>query len=253
MISQITNEAVCVVFNKLFQKWNVEKQKDREGLHASNIIEPDETFCFREHVLGYYYRAPLVNNNSWIHLLRIFLEGWYVHKKWQYLFTVGGISKIIERGHMNKFWDFHFTPDAIITILNKRVVVEIKSHSMIGFDKLVSPPVNAVRQAQMYMHFTGIPWGLILVENKNNQEFKVWMIEYDPEILKPFLERLLYLRKLILIFKQDGRLPKKLDRCDFEGEKNPRAKSCGMCTLCFENARFREEFRRKISCENIRN
>lgn len=245
MANQIINEAIQVIFNKLFQQWNVSKQKDRSGLHASSFIDVDETFCFREQVLGHYFKTTTISNNSWIRLLRVFLEGWYVHKKWQYLFTSCGLSSIVERGHMNYFWDFHFTPDAIITVLNKRVVVEIKSHSMLGFDKLSSPPANAVRQAQMYMHFTGIPYGLILVENKNNQEFKVWMIDYDYEILKPVLERLLYLKKLILAFEQSGRLPKMHDRCDFEGKKNPRAKSCSMCELCFGNDNFREEFRRK--------
>jgi len=244
VISQIANEAIQVTFNKLFQQWNVEKQKDRVGLHASGIIEPDETFCFREHVLRHYYK-PIIVYGSWTRLLRIFLEGWYIHKKWQYLFTMAGISQAVEKTHKSKFWNFTFTPDAIITVLNKKVVVEIKSHTMIGFDKLVSPPVGAVRQAQIYMNFAGIPWGIILVENKNNQEFKVWLIEYDFEMVKPFLERLIYLKKLILVFEQDGRLPRKLDRCDFEGNKNPRAKSCEMCQVCFLDVKSRGQFGRK--------
>lgn len=244
MVSQITNEAVHVIFNKLFQQWNVEKQKDRVGLHASGIIEPDERFCFREHALRHFYK-PTIVGGSWTRLLRIFHEGWYVHKKWQDLFEMARISQAVEKTHESKFWNFHFTPDAIITVLNKKVVVEIKSHSMIGFDKLVSPPVEAVRQAQIYMHFAGIPWGMVLIENKNNQEFKVWMIEYDFEIMRPFLERLIYLKKLILVFQQDKRLPKKLNRCDFEGQKNPRATSCEMCQVCFKDAKSREEFRRE--------
>jgi len=243
VISQITNEAIHVIFDKLFQQWNVEKQKDRAGLHACGIIEPDERFCFREHVLRHFYKSAIVNS-SWVHLLRVFQEGWYVHKKWQDLFLMGGISQAVERTHESKFWNFYFTPDAIIIVMNKRVVVEIKSHSMIGFDKLVSPPIEAVRQAQVYMHFTGIPWGMILVENKNNQEYKVWMLEYDFEVVRPFLERLLYLKKLILVFEQTSRLPRRHDACEFEGVKGSRAKYCEMHEICFSDIKSREEFKR---------
>jgi len=242
--NQIMNEAINLTLNKLFYQWNIKKQKDRTGLHASGIIVADENFCFREHVLRYFYKSTLVGS-SWIRLLRIFLQGWYIHKKWQYLFVMGGIAESVERAHVNKFWNFYFTPDATITILNKKVVVEIKSHTMIGFDKLNSPPVDATRQAQIYMHFAGIPWAMILIENKNNQEFKTWMIDYDPQMVVPYLERILYLKKLFLVFRQNGKLPKKHDRCDFEGKKNPRAKTCDMCHLCFNNIEFRNEFRRK--------
>lgn len=243
MTSQIMNEAINMTLDKLFQQWNVRKQKDRAGLHASGIIVANENFCFREHVLRQFYKSTLAGN-CWSRLLRIFLEGWYIHKKWQYLFTMGGIAESVERAHVNKFWDFYFTPDAAITILGKKVIVEIKSHTLIGFDKLKVAPIEAVRQAQIYMHFSGIPWALILVENKNNQEFKTWMIEYDPQMVVPYLERVLYLKKLFLIFKQSDRLPRKHDRCDFEGKKNPRAKTCDMCHICFGNAEFRSEFRR---------
>ena len=73
------------------------------------------------------------------------------------------------------------------------------------------------------------------------------MIEYDPQALVPYLERILYLKKLFLIFARDGRLPRKHDRCDFEGKSNPRARACDMCHLCFKDAKFREEFRRENS------
>ncbi len=243
MTSQIMNEAVNVILNRLFRQWDVKKQKDRTGLHASGIIAAAETFCFREHVLRYFYKT-IPASNPWQRLLRIFLEGWYVHKKWQYLFKMGEIAESIERAHVSKFWDFYFTPDATITILNKKIVVEIKSHSMNGFDTLKSAPSDAVKQANIYMHFAGIPWALILVENKNNQEFKIWMLDYDPQALVPYLERILYLKKLFLIFARDGRLPRKHDRCDFEGKSNPRARTCEMCKVCFGSTEFREEFRR---------
>jgi hypothetical protein len=241
-IKNITNEAYKVGLDRLFFAWDSRKQKDRTGLHASSIIDVD-SFCFREHILRHHYKPK--KSTSWARLLRIFLQGWYIHMKWQYLFEFGGISLAVEKAHFYKFWNFYFTPDAIINMFGKNCVVEIKSHTINGFNELKKPPANAVRQAQIYMHFTGIPYGLILVENKNNQEYKVWLIEYDWTIVKPFVERLVLLKKLFLIYKKEGRLPKKCEKCDFGGLGCSRVRNCNMSHICFGKKEENEAYKRE--------
>lgn len=241
MANEIINESIKVKLDRLFHEWNSNKQKDRHGLHASGILKPDD-FCYREHILNHFYLStPTL---VWTKLLRVFLEGWYVHKKWQDLFEAAEISLSVEKQHYSKFWEFSFTPDAIIEVMNRKIVVEIKSHAMAGFDQLSSPPANAYKQAQLYMHFTGIPWGLVLVENKNNQQYKTWFVDYDSEAVEIYVERLHKVKLLIKHFKKTGKLPKRCGRCDFEGKNNPRAKFCEMKEVCFGNEELKRDSKR---------
>jgi hypothetical protein len=241
LANEIINESIKVKFDRLFHEWNYNKQKDRHGLHASGILKPDD-FCYREHVLNHFYYPTA--SLTWTKLLRVFLEGWYVHQKWQDLFKMAGIYLSVEKQHRSKFWEFSFTPDAIIEVMNRKIVVEIKSHSSNGFDQLNSPPANAYKQAQLYMHSTGIPYGLVLVENKNNQDYKTWFFDYDPNSVTIYIERLLIIKKLINYFKETGKLPKRCDRCDFEGKNNPRAKFCEMREVCFGNEELKRNSKR---------
>ncbi len=75
---------VKATFDRLFVKWN-EHRGQRGGLHASSILQAEEDFCFREHVLAAHFRGSAAMHDP--HLLAVFLHGWYIHEKWQKLCT----------------------------------------------------------------------------------------------------------------------------------------------------------------------
>jgi len=229
-------------FNKLFEEWN-QRKGYREGLHASTVLAPSDgntRFCYREVVFGNFYRPQ----ESWVpvNVLRIFLEGWHVHEKWQKLFVDSGIAECVEKTRNSELWKLMHTPDAIIVLNHQRFVVEIKSMSTNQFVNLNKAPSNAVNQAQLYMYFTGIPDAIILVEDKNSQQFKVFTIEFDLEIVLPYLSRLQRIAEFIEKFSEN-RLPKRIPQCG--GGIGPRFQRCPFSRICFLSRDEREEFKKE--------
>src|SRR6266700_2815508 len=116
--------------------------------------------------------------------------------------------------------NLYFSPDAIIQFGNEKYLVEIKG---INHDEYVGHPdlyewdeskvngyrlvkkerkgiVNAtleeamklsqtvykaVIQANNYLYFTDLQKAILLIENKNTQDFKVYVMERDEELFKP--------------------------------------------------------------------
>lgn len=225
-------------FDEMFKRWNERKSGERTGLHGSGIIVPKGEFCYREQVMNINFRAS--NHRTLpVNVLRIFLNGWHVHIKWQQLFVDEGVADCVEKTHFVKDLNLYFTPDAIITLSNIRYIVEIKSMNSNQFKTLNTPPLNAVRQSQLYMHYSGVPRAIVLVENKDSNAFKNWVIDYDPSLARTYVVRLQNIKFLNNKFKKTGKLPAKT--CDFEDCK--RAQSCPHQKTCFASRKKRDEYK----------
>lgn len=207
----------------------VEDRKDREdrvGMHGSGVVASEAEFCPRQQVLSFMFKGE--EPHIPIGLRRIFKNGWSVHQKWQQLFEESGIAVAVEqRGHSVN-WDLLFTPDAIVMIGKRKYVVEIKSVNTYQFKKMTSHP-QAEKQLQLYMHQTSIPHGFVLCEDKNNQEIKVFVYEYDAEKARPFVERMLSVKEYLKVYLDTGKLPK--CKCDSENDKL--AQRCAYRKACF--------------------
>lgn len=240
------NDFVKIEFEKMFVKWNESKSNDRTGLHASSIIASDSDFCFREQILSFHYKKFAVPISP--KMLGVFLNGWYVHIKWQTLFEKCGVAESIEETRVSKLWNVYLTPDAVINLFGRKYIVEIKSMNTFQFKHLKGPPINAVRQCQFYMHILGIPYGIILVEDKNDQNFHSWVIEYDPIVARPFIERLYKIQKYEEKFQESGKLPIGLCEILYSGgkigAKSPlvrRSERCDCRKACFASKLSREK------------
>jgi len=233
MSNEILSEMITKKFDDLFYI-EAENRNERVGLHASALIVGDKEFCYREQVLSLFYKRSVEYINPFVK--RIFLNGWSVHEKWQSLFEQGGIAEHVERTRGSKQLRIFFTPDAIVRLFNKRYVVEIKSMSTKQFVMLrKAPPLNAVRQVQFYMHLTGIPNGIILVEDKNTQQFRVFVVEYDAGVAWEFVNRLHKIKKYAELFEEDRKIPRKHPKC--VSKAVGRVKSCPMREACFGTKR----------------
>lgn len=203
------------------------KEEERAGLHASSIIVSDNEFCYREQVLSLFYKQNQGEEIP-INLIRIFAAGNSIHSKWQNMFVKSGIAVEIEARNFSEKYELYFTPDAVINLDGTKYVVEIKSMNTFAYQKADSHPAGQ-KQIQLYMHLLGIPQGFILVEDKNNQEWKPFLQQYDYFQVIPFLKRLEQIQKLKKIFLERNEIPPR--KCK-NSEVN-RAKRCNMRDACW--------------------
>ena len=166
--------------------------QERIGLHASALIVSEKKFCLRQQVLSLLYKQ-LQGEQINAGLKRIFEEGNAVHEKWQRLFIRAGYSEPndLDYTQYNKECMVSYTPDIICSIpefYKGRMVGEIKSVNTYQFQKMSAHP-SAGNQLQLYMYLTGIHKGFVLNEDKNTQDFKLEVYDYEPKRVIDYIDR----------------------------------------------------------------
>lgn len=229
-------ELLTVHINSMLVRWGVSKAP-RTGLHASSVLVPDAEWCSRRHVLNNLYpeKAEQPDAKPWsAHQNAVFLHGWAIHEKWQDLFKRFGDCIEAETPHYDETRELWFTPDAIIRFAGEVYVVEIKGYKSETFDTLGDePPEAAMLQCNLYLHLLSIKRGIVLVENKNTQDIKVWAIECNPELTHLYTHRMYDVKGATILTKKHGasKLPTRV--C---GSPNDRlAVKCPMRKLCFSS------------------
>lgn len=169
-----------------------QESQERAGLHASELIVGESKYCARKQILSLVYKQ-LQGEQIPVNLKRIFEEGNAIHEKWQRLFIRGGFSYPcdLDVTQFNREFKISFTPDIICKIpkfYKGYMVGELKSVNTFQFKKMVKHP-SAGKQLQWYMFLTGIHKGFVLSEDKNTQEFKIEVYDYDESIVAPFIKR----------------------------------------------------------------
>lgn len=217
------------------QKMQAQQQGDRYGLHCSAIIASENEFCYREQVLSLFYKQAQGENIA-IRLKRIFEEGNYIGEKWQRLFISGGIGikENMDISRFNEKYDLSYTPDGRVTLMNKEWVVETKSMNTFQFKKATSHP-SGRKQVRMYMYFEKIKYGFVLVEDKNDQCFKIFPEVYGKtftkEDLLPYIERLENIQEYKRVFIEDKHMVGRREGCNSAMCK--RAQKCNMRDACY--------------------
>lgn len=98
---------------------------------------------------------------------------------------------------------------------------------------------KAREQVNLYLHLLKLKSGVIFVENKSNQDFKLWTVEYEQERAFPYIQRIYDVKGKTAIAKMPGGvLPL---RC-CKSMNDTRAKSCPMRNVCFKQAQESEEW-----------
>jgi CRISPR/Cas system-associated exonuclease Cas4 (RecB family) len=87
--------------------------------------------------------------------------------------------------------------DAIISDGKDLYVVDIKSMNSMIFKNLDEPKEENVDQIQLYLHYFKIPKGILLYVNKDNQQLKEFVINYDKNRASCILETLSEIKKKI--------------------------------------------------------
>ena len=207
---------------------------ERIGLHASAMIAGDKEFCVRQQVLSLIYKQ-LQGEQLPVGLVRIFEQGNAIHEKWQRMFIRAGYSKAgdLDVTQFNKKFRISFTPDIICKIpefYDGKMIGEIKSVNTYQFQRMVRHP-SAWKQLQWYMYLTGIHKGFVLSEDKNNQDFKLEVYDFDQSIVDPFIDRaeqIKYYYKRVMSEKKMVKRPK-----DANSPECKRCTNCAMKNACW--------------------
>ena len=233
-----------IILNKLFYlPKNIEEEaafvkqvmtrgletQERVGLHASALIKGDKDFCLRQQVLSLMYRQ-LQGEQLPVGLMKIFEEGNAIHEKWQRLFIRGGYSKAsdLDVTQFNKKYRISFTPDIICRIpefYDGKMIGELKSVNTHQFRKMARHP-SAWKQLQWYMYLSGIHKGFVLSEDKNTQETKIEIYDYDVNVVSQFIDRA---EEIKFRYKKAMKEHKMVKRP--EDATSPDCKRCKQCAL----------------------
>lgn len=248
---------IQIEFEDLYLKYG-QSQPPRIGLHASSLLVSDSEWCTRKHVLAAVFSdeavTPELARWQWKQQ-DTFLHGWELHRKWQYLFKeFGAVVKYIgedeegwplapewelDRTHYDDTRMVYFSPDAILEFAGEKLVVEIKGINHDSFQALTNnlgqarkaceTVDKAVVQAQVYMHLLELNHAVILIEDKNDQNFRVWIIEYDRMVVLPYIQRAYRVKGMLAHAKHRNQYPKRV--C--QTIDDPLARKCPMCDCCF--------------------
>ena len=181
------------------------ESQERVGLHASAMLVGDQDFCLRAQVLSLIYKQ-LQGQQTQVGLMRIFEQGNAIHEKWQRLLIRAGYGTAKDMDYTRYCDDYmlSYTPDIdclIPEFFEGRMIGEIKSVNTYQFQRMTKHP-SAWKQCQWYMHlcikkakeegtWNGKDYtkGFVLNEDKNTQEFKLEVYDYEPPKIEPFAGR----------------------------------------------------------------
>lgn len=217
------------------------ESQERVGLHASAMLVGDKEFCLRAQVLSLIYKQ-LQGQQTPVNLMRIFEQGNAIHEKWQRLLIRAGYGKAKDMD-FTRFDDDYilsYTPDIdclIPEFFEGRMIGEIKSVNTYQFQKMIKHP-SAWKQCQWYMHlcikylkkkgtWNGKDYtkGFVLSEDKNTQDFKLEVYDYDPTLVEPFASRadsIVYHHERVFEEKKMVARP-----------KDATSSTCKRCSECF--------------------
>lgn len=205
---------------------------------------------------------------------KIFTTGWDLHERWQKLFLDTAQSLAdedirqqwlemfgqfsdpawnaelsgweLDLTHFNEGYEVYFSPDAILQIGPHQYIVEIKGIKQEYFDKLTDDLEQACTvyelikkariQANIYMHLTGLKKAILLIENKNTQEFRIYLTQYDKALFEPYHERMLNVKAATINAKRSNGL-QVLPQRVCQSPEDRLARQCPIRDYCFRENR----------------
>ena len=206
------------MLKELIDQFYIDEQKNREQLH---FYITDAGKCPRA-VFFKFKNAPREALDP--RILRIFERGEQMHQNIFNIFyrlRIGVTTEVkIPESEM-----VSGRADAILCLDGENYVVDIKSMNSMVFRKLSEPKEENIFQIQLYLHFFQIKKGVLLYIDKDRQEIKEFIVEYDKNLVEKLLVNFKALKKQI----ESNEVPQALP--DW-----PRNWQCSYC--CFKDICF---------------
>ena len=178
------------MLKELIDKFYLDQQKNKQ---QTRFYISDAGKCARA-VFFKFKNVPREKLDA--RILRIFDHGEYLHRNIfsiLYRLRIGVTTEIpipaqeIVSGRA----------DAILSVNNENYVLDIKSMNSMIFKKLTAPKEENLYQLQLYLHFFKIKKGILLYIDKDQQELKEFIVEYDPELCQQLLNNFKELKEKI--------------------------------------------------------
>lgn len=226
------------MLKELIDKFYLDQQRDRE---QTRFYISDVGKCHRS-VFFKFKNAP--GEKMEPRILRIFERGEYLHRN---------IFNILYRLRIGMTTEVSIPAqeiisgraDAILCINNENYILDIKSMNSMVFRNLTEPKEENVYQLQLYLHFFKISKGILLYIDKDQQNIKEFLINYDEKLAHSLLKEFEGLKEKI----DSNIIPAKLSDCD----KNWQCRYCRFketCSMAGDGEVSWENFKKKIQSLN---
>ena len=180
------------MLKELINKFYLERQKDKEQHH---IYITDAGKCPRATFFK-FKKAPRESLEA--RVLRLFDHGDSIHRLiMKPLFSIREIRVVASEVDIPPQDLIRGRADAIISDGKNLYLLDIKSMNSMVFKGLEEPKEENIDQIQLYLHFFKIKKGILLYVNKDTQELKEFLIDYDPVRAKNLLKDLIQLKTKI--------------------------------------------------------
>jgi len=178
------------MLKELIDKFYLDQQRDKE---QTRFYISDIGKCFRT-VFFKFKNAPREKMDA--RMLRVYERGEYLHRN---------IFNILYRLKIGITTEVSIPTqelvagraDAIICISNENYVLDIKSINSMIFKNLNQPKEENTQQLQLYLHYFNIKKGILLYIDKDQQNIKEFIIDYDPAFVQSLLNNLKDLKSKI--------------------------------------------------------
>ncbi len=232
------------MLKELIDKYYLERERDKKNKERIHFWISEVGKCPRS-IFFKFKKAPAEQIPP--ERIRIFDHGDFIHQMvLRPLFALGKIRAAEVPIPPNEI--VAGRADAILSINGEPYVLDVKSISgRMNFEKLEAMKEH-VWQVQLYMHYFKIKKGILLYLNKDTQEIKEFVFDYDPDLAEKLLDWFQKLKKKI----EENKVPIRLadwpenwqcQRCEF----SQICKIAGEGEICWEDLKKKIEALSKIN------
>lgn len=173
------------MLRELIDKFYLDRQKDREQHH---FYITDAGRCPRT----LFFKFKNVSRKEMeARVLRMFDHGNYIHQLiMKPLLSMRDIHVVASEVNIPPQELISGRADAIISDGKELYVLDIKSMNSMIFKNLDQPKEENINQIQLYLHYFKILKGILLYVNKDTQELKESLVNYDKNLALTLLKEL---------------------------------------------------------------
>lgn len=176
----------------LIDKFYLDRQKDKEQHH---FYVTDAGKCGRA-LFFKFKNVPRKEIEA--NILRLFDHGDHIHQLiMKPLLSIREIHVVAAEVKIPPQELISGRADAIISDGEDLYVLDIKSMNSMIFNKLTEAKEENIDQIQLYLHYFKIPKGILLYVNKDTQQLKDFIVEYDKKRSLKLLGELADIKKKI--------------------------------------------------------
>ena len=181
------------------------QKRFEDGQHDKGSYYPSQmgNDCLR--FLYYYFNNYESDVPMPVRINRIFDNGTDYHNRMRKYFKESGILLKKVRRFKDKKHNIHGEIDEYIKLGNTDILVELKSINTKQFTVFLKEPQKKhLYQIQIYLHYKKMKWGMVWYENKDNQEWKIFLVKYDKKYVEEVWKKIDILKKCGNIIPNKG-------------------------------------------------